>query len=339
MFDVSLLRQENLTDLIREFQPEELLFSRSGLLPVRTQEGNVHGWDVMGIPRDIGVFQGLHSPAGPRNLQIVKQQTAALIRTFVFAGVQGSLLLQLRQPGSESKQRIAEDTIARELRAHAELIMRQDEFLMSQAFTGIVNVTIDKVAHQIDYGFVDTENRNLVIGGAGNNVPVAWSTTTANIIEDVRKLKKWHANNSGFTAKRVWCGSDVIAAMMRNDDLQTFFGGTESGVRALEQGHIAKFMGLEWVAYDSSFLVGSTVTNYIDPNQIIMLPDPNPEWGYMAVGTDVIPKDDKRGMQEVLDMYSYSTLIENPASIGIFAGKVRIPVLRIPKAVSVTKVL
>ena len=340
MFDVSLLRTENLTDLIREFQPEELLFSKSGLLPVRTMMGQTHGWDVLGQPRDIGTFEGKHSPAGPRNLQIIRQQTAALIRTFKSAAVQGSLLIDLRQPGSESAQRVAEDTIARELRAHAELIMRQDEFLMSQAFTGNIAVTIDDVAHTITYNFVDTENRNLVIGGAGNNVPATWATTSSNIIEDVRKLKKFHANNSGFTAKRVWCSSDVIAAMMRNDDLQTFFGGTEAGVRALEEGHIARFMGLEWIAYDSSFLNASgVVTNYIDPTHILMLPDPNPEWGYMAVGSDAIPKDDKRGITEVQGMYAYSSLIENPASIAIYAGKVRVPVLRIPKAVSVTKVL
>lgn len=340
MFDVSLLRQENLTDLIREFQPEDLLFIKSGLFPSRSQMGNTHLWDVLGQPRDIGTFEGIHSPAGPRNLQIIRQQTAQLIRTFKSAAVQGSLLIQLRQPGSNSMQRVAEDTIARELKAHSELIMRQDEFLMARALTGQIAVTIDKLAHTIDYGFTTDSNRNLTIGGAGNNVPVAWSTTTANIIEDIRKLKKFHANNSGFMPKRVWTTTDVIAAMLRNDDLQTFFGSTESGVRALEEGMIKRFMGMDWIAYDSSFInAASNVENYIDPNQILMVPEPNTEWGYMAEGSDAIPKDDKRGINEVQGMYSYSTLVENPASIGIFAGKVRLPVIRIPLAVSVTRVL
>lgn len=336
MIDVDLLKMDTLIDMINEFQPVNLRLTPSGILPPQSAAGQEFSWDILGIERDIGKFEGKVSPAGVRKLQVIKQQSARLARTFKSTAVPGTVLIDLRNPGSEQRQRVAQDQIGRELMALTRLIDRQNEFMIASALQGSLAITIDELSHTIDYGF--SASHLPTPGGA--TIPLAWDDPAADITGALDRIINLIEEDAGFTPTTVWTSREVISALIRNDFVQSYFASTPAGVQALTEGTIGRFHGLNWIAFNGTFKPeGGSATRYIPKEQAIFTPDPDPEWGFMRVGSDVIPNDDKRSMQEVIGRYSYSTLVENPASIGLFAGEVRLPIIRIPDAIVNAQVL
>lgn len=328
MLDVDLLRIETLTDMINEFKVGDIS-TILGLLPRNEGVGQEVNWDILGAERDVDTFEGQRSPAGTRKLQVIGNRGAKLARTFKSTFVPGSVLMDLRNPGTESRQRVAEDTIARELRALSNLIDRQNAFMISQAIQGSIAMTIDGLQHTVDYGFASSHKPTV---GAG--VAIAWSDPAADIVGDITGWKTMVAEDSGYQLDTVITSSEVIQSLIKNDFVGSFFASTPEGTQALREGKIGRFQGLNWVAYDQNYKPdGGSVTRYIDKRKVILLPAPDVEWGFFRVGSDVIPSDDKRSMQETIGRYAYSTLSENPASVALYAGEVRLPIIRVPNAI------
>lgn len=334
MIDVELLKMETLIDMINDFQTQELRLGASGILPRQSGPGQTFNWDILGIPRDIDTFEGRLAPAGTRKLQVIKNQAAVLARTFKSTFIPGGVLIDLRNPGSETRMRIAEDMVGRELRNLAELIDRQNEFMIASALQGTLSLTIDGLAHSISYGFSGSH-----ILGVGTGIPLAWTNPAADIVGDIRNIKVRIAEDSGFSAATVWTSTEVIESLIKNDFVNSYFASTPAGVQALTEGSIGRFMGLNWVAYDGTYKDSAgVVQRFIPKNKLIVTPAPSDQWGFWRQGSDVIPTDDKRDMQEVVGRFAYSTMTENPASIALYAGEVRLPIIRIPDAIVVATV-
>lgn len=335
MIDVELLRQEALIDMINEFQPGELRLSQSGILPRQEGAGRQFAWDILGIERDIPKLEGLHAPARPRKLQVIKQQSARLARSFKSVHVPASLLIDLRNPGSDQRQRVAEDTVGRELRALSMAIDRTNEFMIAGALQGSLTLDLDELSHTIDYGFSASHILSI-----GSGIPLAWDDQAANVVKDIRSFRTLIEEDSGFSAGTVWTSSEVIDALIRNDFVNSYFASTPAGVQALTEGQIGRFYGLNWVAYDGTYKDSNgDVQRYIPKNKLIVTPAPNDDWGFMRVGSDAVPTDDGMSAMERIGRYSYADVLKNPAAIALFAGEVRLPVIRIPDAVVVATVL
>lgn len=334
MIDVELLRQEPLTDMIQDFKPGNLLLKSSGLLPAQSGPGNTFNWDILKMDRDIDTFEGDLSPAGQRSLHVVGNRSAKLMHTFKSVFVPGFVLMDLRNPGTQTRQRIAEDTVGRELLALSQLLDRQDEFMYARALQGSLTVKIDGINHTIDYGF-DSSHKPTV--GAG--IPLSWDDQAADLITDIQEWKRLIAEDSGYQATDVWCSTETIQRMIKNDFVQSYFASTPQGVEALTRGTIGQFMGLSWHAYDGTYKDSNgNLQRFIPKDVCIVCPGPDPEWGFWREGSDVVPTDDKRNIQEVVGKYAYSTVLENPASIALYAGYRRLPIIRKPDALVVATV-
>jgi hypothetical protein len=334
MIDVELLKLESLIGMINDFRPGDLRLSASGILPEQSGPGQSFNWDILGIQRDVDTFEGRMSPAGIRKLTVLKNQSAVLARTFKSTFVPGAVLIDLRNFGSESRQRIAEDTVGRELQSLSRLIDRQNEFMYSQALQGSLAMTIDGVPHTVNYGF--SGSHVLTVGGG---IPASWALPASDIVADIRNMKVRIAEDSGFQAATVWTSTEVIEYLIKNDFVNSYFASTPAGVQALTEGTIGRFMGLNWIAYDGTYKdAAGAVQRFIPKNKLIVTPGPDAEWGFFRKGSDAVPTDDGRDMQEVIGRYAYSDLSKNPASIGLYAGEVRLPIIRIPDALVVATV-
>lgn len=339
MIDVELLRQEELIGMINEFEVSGLELTASGILPERGGMGDNKTWDIKVVQRDIDSFEGKYSPAGTRKMTTIKQQTAALIKTFKSTRVPGQILMDLREPGTTTRQVVAQNRIAEELQELNDLVARQDEFLIAQALQGSIDVTIDEIAHTVDYLF-PASHKPQTIGGGGQNALVSWLDPGADIVADIRRWKKLIQQDSGFKPTNVWCSDLTIEALIKNDFVANYFSSTPAGGEFLREGVMSRFMGLNWRPYENTFVdENDVVTRYIPEDLIIITPDPNPVWGEFWVGSDVIPTDDLRGMHEVHGKYSYSELSTNPPSIALYLGKKRLPLIKRPNAIVVPKVI
>jgi len=339
MIDVELLRQEELIGMINDFEVDNnLQLTASGILPVANGMGDNKSWDINVVQRDIDTFEGKYSPAGVRKMKYVKNRTAKLIKTFKSTPIPGQILMDLREPGTTRRQTVAQDRIAEELQELNNLIDRQDEFLIAKALQDDLDVTIDDIAHTVDYAF-PAAHKNLTIGGGGNNVATDWFDSGADIVHDIRKWKQAIAEDSGFTPTTVWCSDEIIECLIKNDFVGQYFASTPAGGEFLREGVISRFMGLNWKPYMNTYVDSDgNVQRYIPKSDLIMVPAPSKSWGEFWVGSDVIPTDDKNGMHEVQGKYSYSELVTNPPSIALFLGKVRLPIIKKPNALLVARV-
>lgn len=339
MIDVELLRQETLIDMINDFQPGNLQLVASGILPVVTAAGDNFSWDIEKVQRDVDAFEGKLSPAGTRAMKIIANRTARLIRSFKSTFIPGGVLVDLRNPGTTQRQTIAEDTVGRESQALANLLDRQNEFLIAKALQDDLSVKIDDLTHAVSYEFSAT-HKNLTPGGGGQNVPLVWNDPGADIVADIRRFRTLISEDSGFDPVTVWTSSEVIDALIKNDFVQSYFASTPAGVQALTEGSIGRFYGLNWRAYDQTYVDSAgAVQRFIPKDRIIITPAPSNIWGFLRRGSDVIPTDDKQSIHEVIGRYSYSDITMNPASIALYAGEVRMPIIRRPDAILVAKVL
>lgn len=325
--------------MINDFEVSDLQLTASGVLPVRGGMGDNKSWDIKVVNRDVDSFEGKYSPAGTRKMTVIKHQTAALIKTFKSTFVPGQILMDLRQPGGTQRQVVAQNKIAEETQELSELIDRQNEFLIAKALQDDLSVTIDDIAHDVEY-FFPAGHKLLTPGGAGNNVDVSWTDPGADVVHDVRVFKQLISEDSGFTPATVWCSDEVIEALIKNDFIGQYFASTPAGTEFLREGQISRFMGLNWRPYMNTYVdADGNVQRYIPADTIIITPNPNPTWGEFWKGSDVIPTDDKQGMHEVQGRYAYSELTTNPPSVALYAGEVRLPIIKRPNAIVVAKVI
>jgi len=339
MIDVELLRQEELIGMINDFEVDpNLELTASGVLPVSNGMGDNKSWDIKVVQRDIDTFEGKYSPAGVRKMQYVKNQTATLVKTFKSTPIPGQILIDLREPGTTTRQVVAQNRIAEEQQELLELIRRQDEFLVAKALQDDLSVKIDDIQHDVEY-FFPAGHKNLTIGGGGNNVAVDWFDSGADVVHEIRKWKQLIAEDSGYKPETVWCSDEIIECLIKNDFVAQYFATTPAGQEFLKEGTISRFMGLNWKPYMNTYTdENNAVQRYIPKGDLIMHARPSKTWGEFWVGSDVIPTDDKQGMHEVQGLYSYSELVTNPPSIGLFAGKTRLPLIKKPNAIVVARV-
>lgn len=339
MIDVELLRQEELIGMINDFEVDpNLLLTASGILPVSNGMGDSKSWDINVVQRDVDTFEGKYSPAGVRKMKYIKNRTATLIKTFKSTPIPGQILMDLREPGTTTRQVVAQNRIAEEQQELLNLIQRQDEFLVAKALQDDLNVTIDGIAHTVDYAF-PASHKNLTIGGGGNNVAVDWFDAGADVVHEIRKWKQAISEDSGYVPTTVWCSDEIIECLIKNDFVGQYFASTPAGTEFLREGVISRFMGLNWRPYMNTFVdEAGAVQRYIPKSDLIMTAAPNKSWGEFWVGSDVIPTDDKQGMHEVQGLYSYSELVTNPPSIALFVGKKRMPLIKKPNAILVARV-
>lgn len=335
MLDLDLLRRIAVTRVINAFLVGDLPFKASGILPEEDVQGDVAKWDIRGVSRDIASFEGKHSPAGTRKLDVIGQSIATLARTFKSTLIQGSWLTGLRRAGSDDLQPLAEEQIAKAALGLRQTIDRQDEFMIARALQGTLAMTIDGLAHSIDYKIPASHKLTV-----GSGIPVSWADTGAEIMKDINSIKDLVAKDSGYSVATAFCSSKVIEYLISNEATLGFFGSTPAGVQALTEGRIGRFMGINWVASDARYLDDAGVAQrHLDEKKVVFVPAPNTDWGSFGVGTDVVPEDGDAGMKEVRGLYAYTRGKHNPASIELFAGKVRAPIIRTPSAIVVAQVI
>jgi len=332
--DNDLLKLEFFDGMIAERKtPASLLLTSRNILPVVEDVGQTVAWDIETAEMDVQGFQGLAASAGVRKLGKIKHRTASLARTFISKRIPGNALIDLRAPGSMTREALAEAKVARETNSLLSFLDRQDEYMRARALQGVIAMVIDGVAYDVDYGF---------LGGDHDITPAPrWSDTGADIETDIALAVKAIAQDSGRDAVYALCGSDVIAAIMKNDRVTEYFAKTAAGTAYMQTRSMGQFQGLEWLVDDQVYKPdGGSMTPFVDPKDVIIFPAPDADWGEFRVGSDAIPTDDRISPPiEKVGRYVYANCQINPASIELFAGCVRLPIIRNVGAIAVIHAL
>ena len=332
--DNDLLKLELFDGMIAEYKPPaSLLLTSRNILPVVEDVGQTVAWDIEKAELDVQGFETLGGSAGVRKTNVIGHRTATLARTFKSKRLPGAALIDLRAPGSMNREAIAEAKVARETRTMLEFFARQNEYMRARALQGSIALAFEGgLVSTVDYGF---------LGGDHDITPAPrWSDTGADIETDIALAVKAIAQDSGRDAVYALCGSDVIAAIMKNDRVTEYFAKTAAGTAYMQTRSMGQFQGLEWLVDDQVYKpAGGSNTPYVNPKDVIIFPAPDSEWGEFRVGSDVIPSDDRLSVIEKVGQYVYPNISINPASIELFAGIVRLPIIRNVGAIAVIHAL
>lgn len=333
MFDETLLHWETLTKLINDFRPEGVPLIASGLFSKQQTQGQQYQLDIIKINRTKAGVVGKNSVSTAIAPEVIKRQAITLARSFENVRLPGSSLLNLRNPGTLQLQKIASDQVAREVKKMARRLDYRNEFYMAQAIQGTLTDTVDGISFTIDFLF--PASHKLTVGGGqiAGCLVTAWSDPDADVIGDITLIKQQVMQDSGYELKKVIASPEVIANLIKNNQVNTYFRSTPDGTAMLKEGNMGTFMGLEWVSYGSTYKNSSdVVTRFLPANGVAFLPAPDPLVAELVEGEDTIPTPNKMDIQSVIGRYSYASISEDPASIKLYAGEVSLPVIYVPAA-------
>ena len=333
MLELELLRQEKLTGMIQEFTPEDLIFKGSGILPVENGSGETVTWDIQRTPRNVLGFQGDHSPAKPQQLTGMGQRTAKLGKIFISKNIKASLFNQLRQPGSDAVQKNASAQIALEEKEFAASMDRTEEFLVASALQGEITTTVDDLeVDPIDYGIPAANKFTYNSGTPSLNIG-DWLDVSTDIADAIRRFKKAARVATGKKITRGWISDLVQQALMKNERFIQIMRSTAEGVRALEEGSMGKFMGINWTVADHVYKDAANAdVPYLPENVGVFSPEPSTDWGALRYGSDLIPNNAGDGFTEAMGRYSYSEMQKNPPGLTLYAGLRVFPIIKKPGA-------
>lgn len=334
MFDENLLHWETLTKLVNDFKPEGVPLVASGLFSKAETEGQQYQLDIIKINRTKASVVGKNSTSTVVAPEVIKRQAVTLARSFENVRLPGSSLLNLRNPGSLQMQQIAASQVAREVKKLGRRLDYRNEFFMAQAIQGSLSITVDGIPVTIDFMFPSSHKPTT--GGneiSNTSFQKAWSDPTADVIGDITELKQQVVQDSGYELDTIIASPEVIAWLLANNQINTYFRSTSEGVAMLKRGEMGEFMGLKWKSYGSTYKDDNgTVTRFLPAGTFAAIPAPDPLVAEQITGDDVIPTPNKMDVQKVNGRYSYSSISEDPAAIKLYVGEVSLPVIYVPAA-------
>ncbi len=331
--ETQLLHQETLTGMIRDFKGSGANLKR--FFPKgQTIKGRSHNWDIVRVIRTLGNVVGHDSPATVQKHETIAKGKATLARSFESMRIQGSTLLNLRNPGSMDFQNIAKDQIGRDVKTLAGIMDRLDDYMAINALQGTLTLTVDGVADTVSYHF--SNDHILTVGGnelANDVLTTGWDDPDADIVRDVGAMIQKVLEDSGYTPETAIITPEVEQSLLKNDQFVNIMRSTPKGVAAYNEGKIGHLLGLDWVTVGDAYKASNgDVTRFLGAGKVVLVPPPDADVLSWVTGTDTIPTADLQNIQEVAGRYSYSAADINPAAVKLFAGDMRFPEIKIPDA-------
>jgi hypothetical protein len=342
MFDETLLHWETLTKMVNDFKPQGTPLLEMGLFSKNQVQGQQYIVDIVKINRTKSHAVGKRAASVATGPEVIKRMPVTLARSFDHVKLDGATLLNLRNPGSQQLQRIASDQVGREVKKLGRRIDYRNEFYMASAIQGSITDTIDGVSFTADFAFPATHK--LTVGGDemldGLTLMTSWSDPDADINADITRIRQQVRQDSGFELETIIVGPEIMAAVINNNMVKSYFRGTQEGMAFVKNGFRGQLFGLNWVEYGASYKDDSdVVTRFLPAGTACFIPGTDPLVAELIEGEDVIPSPNKMDIQSIIGRYSYASINDDPAGIKLFVGEVSFPVIYVPGAFAKAVVL
>ena len=290
-----------------------------------------------------------------------------------------SALMNLLQEGNEQRQKLGMETIARQTGDFAQTFRNLRvaaifQMLAQGSITtdtnGRFTTTAASVARTIDYGIPSTNKGQLNVPRYDINgklitsaiIDASWATTTTSILKHLQNLKEVAAQMTGYPLSLAFCGKNVRRYLMNNTEYKDYMKRYEPAQKAAYEGKIgAGFADFNWFemteafysqdkANDGSALTPNKALPIFDPDTVTFTPDISTEWYDLIEGSYPVPAGEEEGgsASEILSRYvetfghfgwAKRGVDDNPSVIVEFQGDTFLPVIKVPYAVFIAKVV
>jgi hypothetical protein len=250
----------------------------------------------------------------------------------------GGELSRLRKPGTLEPLLQVQDYIAREQLAldRRNAVLREQ--CLGMMFRGSLSLTGRTTSVNVTYGVpaanTPTINSTWANATGGGTDGKAWSDKTANIVADIKALKRLSIRASGWRIEHAWISEQMSSLMMQNQTVQPYLGMADAIAVIGKEGYIQRFMGINWHVYDDGWLNSAgTFVPFVQDTEVLFTPEPDPNWMGTFEGRTEVPAGDEKSLVEVGGKYSYSTIEKDPAGFKLIVGDTFMPALFVPGAV------
>jgi len=342
-----ILGGENLTGVIQSVKsgiPDVLppAFMRTR----RTVEGNTATYfRVKGI-RETARQTAYGAPSRQRGQQELVEVPVTLIHVLESMYHQPWVLQNLQAVGSEAKQKLGRQEIARQTAEFKRLLTNTRlaaiySMLAKGAiyFDGDGNLlpSSSGAAITVDYG-VPSGNKDQIDD---------WDTATTDIIGAINDLKKTCVQKTGYPLRHAFYGESILGLFLANTYVKELINNNPSMAEAAYgRGEIPDgFCGLRWWPVYQSFYVDKdgNVQTFFGANQVVFTPEINADVYELLEGTYPVPTDIGRVASDaqaalgqvrmVSGQFSYAIVTADPVTIKQVAGDTFLPVWKNPDAI------
>ncbi len=332
LVDHEVLQMRTMIETANEFEYDDD-FILVNSIPRRGITGTLVKWDIRAPSRKMDTtFVGIDSASEAVDYVKVGEQVQNALVTFKHKPMGAGTINDLRQLGTAA-ERGARAMIVMEQEDLVRLNgVQKDEWMLWSMLKGTLSYSIGGIAVEIDYKIDATHIIDVSVTGP-------WSTSSTDILTQLRTWKRLIKKDSGRTAVKIYHNSSITPYIIENDTLKTYFATTTAGQRLVRDGEIGRIGKIEFIEYDGSYFNTSDAEQmYIPDGYIIMVPEFNSSWVEMIEGSVLVPNDANTDLVEVTGKAMWSRVKNDPVGLMMWLKYVRLPVLKVPGCIIYAKV-
>lgn len=330
MSDIAVLEFETLIGAYEEIKAVKLKGVDTYMAATKADvDGDLFSFDLFKDRREVAGLSSRGAESTPVNLEDSENKVVKMPYVNKSFPIMGDDMANLRQPGSDSKDRAGRAYVMRKMNGIKKTEMRMREKLLWQMFTGTIIEKVDGIALALSMGRTGTHDPDV---SATN----PWDTVGNNPLDDITGWNALVEEDSGRNLAIAWCNDTVMKALLANTQVQNLIGEGALTERIAQTGTIGRFGGVEWRQYDGKIASGK----FIADKYVIFTPDPAVEddWMAFANGSAVILNDEGKEI-EVPSPGAYAYTTQDPVGKKVVVKSCFLPVLTAPDATIYAKVL
>ncbi len=347
-----ILGAENLVGVIQGIKngiPDDILPPQF-MRVTRTVSGNRATYHRVKGTRQVARQVHYGAPSTERKKADITEVPVNLLHTIEHQRHDPTVLMNLKAIGSEQRQKLGRDEIARQvglfntlfenLRLATVYSVFRDGHIY---FDGDGNLLNSSAGAVLDVDMQISDDNKDQLNGI---ITASWATAGTSIHTHITNLKIRARQLTGYRLTDAFYGKRVLDLFLGNTKLAALINRNATLQAAFAGGEIPDgFLGLKWHPAYESFFEDNDGTNqeFIDGDQIVFTPTPSPEWWEVIDGTYPVPRNignlagDATGalanVMEVAGKFSYGLVTEDPVGIKHVAGDTFLPVLKVPDAI------
>lgn len=372
---MQILGGKNLCGVIQRIKPGipmDILpagFSRV----TRTIKGHVGTYFMVTGTRKTARLAAYGSPSKTRELSGIEEKPITLFHTIENIMHSPSTLMLLKSM-QDQEQRLGEAEVARQTAEFKQLFanLRFAAIYLAIANGEIYydndgNLLASDTANKVDFGvpavsgtgvgnkgaLAAARGTDSIIGAVGySGANYLWSTTGTGIHLQLKSLKKVARKLTGYPLKYAFYGENILDYFLKNTVILNIMNRNAKIQDSILGGEIPDgFLGFNWIDVNQAFFEDSSGINQeiFDADTIVFTPEVDRTWYDFLEGTYPIPTNVGNltaGSIEALatimikaGMFSYGKVTEDPVGIKQVAGDTFLPIIKVPKAMFIAKVV
>ncbi len=202
----------------------------------------------------------------------------------------------------------------------------------------------------VDFNVPAGNKDQLDVFGAGDLIDVSWDDAAADIVTQMKTIRKAARKLTGLPIKHALYGENILNYLLFNNQTKELINRSEKRRDEASVLEIPQdFLKLTWWDVAEAFYDDDgTLTDFFGPDDIVMIPDVSEQWWDYPEGTNVVPRTVGNVFQDAVaavsdvavmsGISSYAVVTANPVGVEQIIQDTFLPIIRNPNAIFIATV-